>query len=107
MSDIVFEENQTQFGMLLELLKAPLIISLLQLSVYICLAMTVMLFVERLYMGVVIILIKLFWKKPDQRYKWQPIREDMEVGNLLFPKVLIQIPMFNEKEVRIRRVLEF
>ncbi|XP_071711383.1 glucomannan 4-beta-mannosyltransferase 2-like [Rutidosis leptorrhynchoides] len=89
----------TQFGMLWELIKAPLIVPLLQLAVYICLAMTVMLFMERLYMGVVIILIKLFWKKPEQRYKWQPIHEDMEIGNMAFPKILIQIPMFNEKEV--------
>nr|GFC40591.1 glucomannan 4-beta-mannosyltransferase 2-like [Tanacetum cinerariifolium] len=89
----------TQFGILWDVIKMPLVVPLLQLAVNICLAMTVMLFMERLYMGVVIILVKLFWKKPEQRYKWEPIREDVEAGNLMFPKVLIQIPMFNEKEV--------
>lgn len=88
----------TQFGILWDVIKLPLVVPLLQLAVNICLAMTVMLFMERLYMGVVIILVKLFWKKPDKRYKWEPIREDMEAGNM-FPNVLIQIPMFNEKEV--------
>ncbi|XP_023748391.1 glucomannan 4-beta-mannosyltransferase 2 [Lactuca sativa] len=88
-----------QFGIQWDLIKTPLIVPLLQLAVYICLAMTLMLFIERLYMGVVIILIKLFWKKPEQRYKWQPIDEDTESGNSSFPMVLIQIPMFNEKEV--------
>ncbi|KAL8193642.1 hypothetical protein R6Q57_026777 [Mikania cordata] len=88
-----------QIGMLWDLIKAPLIVPLLQLAVYICLAMTVMLFVERLYMGIVIILVKIFWKKPDKRYNWEPIREDLEIGNSAFPMVLIQIPMFNEKEV--------
>lgn len=98
----------TEYGMLWEVIKTPIIVPLLQFAVYICLAMTVMLFMERLYMGVVIILIKLFWKKPEQRYKYQPIREDMEIGNMSFPKVLIQIPMFNEKEVSIRvEFLEF
>ncbi|KVH90694.1 hypothetical protein Ccrd_007275 [Cynara cardunculus var. scolymus] len=89
----------TEFGMIWDLIKAPLIVPLLQLAVYICLAMTVMLFVERLYMGVVIILVKLFWKKPEQRYKWEPIREDVENGSQAYPMVLIQIPMFNEREV--------
>ncbi|KAJ0593446.1 putative glucomannan 4-beta-mannosyltransferase [Helianthus annuus] len=88
-----------QIGMLWDLIKAPLIVPLLQFTVYVCLAMTVMLFVERLYMGIVVILVKLFWKKPEKRYNWEPIRDDLAIGNSAFPLVLIQIPMFNEKEV--------
>ncbi|KAA8550235.1 hypothetical protein F0562_001919 [Nyssa sinensis] len=88
-----------QLGLMWELIKTPLIVPLLTLCVYICLAMSLMLFIERLYMGVVIILVKLFWKKPDNRYKWEPIREDLEIGNSAFPVVLVQMPMFNEKEV--------
>lgn len=60
-----------------------------------------MLFFERLYMGVVIILVKLFWKKPEKRYKYEPIQDDLELGSSNFPHVLIQIPMFNEREVLI------
>ncbi|CAH9109821.1 unnamed protein product, partial [Cuscuta epithymum] len=88
-----------QMGMMWELIKVPLIVPLLRLSVYICVAMTIMLFCERLYMGIVIILVKIFGKKPDKRYKWEPMREDLEIGNASFPMVLIQIPMFNEREV--------
>ncbi|KAK4409040.1 Glucomannan 4-beta-mannosyltransferase 2 [Sesamum angolense] len=61
--------------------------------------MSIMVFVERLYMGIVIILVKLFWKKPEKRYKWEPMNDDLEMGSETFPKVLVQIPMFNEKEV--------
>ncbi|CAL0321963.1 unnamed protein product [Lupinus luteus] len=88
-----------QVKLLWEVIKAPFIVPLLKLSVYICLAMSLMLFVERLYMCVVIILIKLFWKKPEKRYNYEPIQEDIELGSSNFPIVLVQIPMFNEKEV--------
>ncbi|KAL0436336.1 UNVERIFIED_CONTAM: Glucomannan 4-beta-mannosyltransferase 2 [Sesamum radiatum] len=88
-----------QIGLLWELIKAPLIVPLLKLAVFICLVMSIMVFVERLYMGIVIILVKLFFKKPEQRYKWEPMNDDLEMGSETFPKVLVQIPMFNEKEV--------
>ncbi|MBA0558002.1 hypothetical protein Golob_015043, partial [Gossypium lobatum] len=88
-----------QLGLIWELIKTPLIVPLLQLGVYVCLAMSLMLFMERVYMGIVIILVKLFWKKPEKRYKFELIQDDVELGSSNFPVVLIQIPMFNEKEV--------
>lgn len=88
-----------QLGMVWELVKAPLIVPVLRLSVYVCLAMALMLFMERVYMGIVIVLVKLFWQKPAKRYNWQPIEEDLESGSSNFPIVLVQIPMYNEKEV--------
>lgn len=93
------EDMAGKIGLLWELIKAPLIVPLLRISVYVCLAMSIMVFMERLYMGIVIILVKLFWKKPDKRYKWEPMKDDLEMGNGAFPMVLVQIPMFNEKEV--------
>lgn len=89
-----------QVQLLCEMLKAPLIVPLLNLGVYICLAMSLMLFMERLYMGIVIILVKLFWKKPQQRYNYKPLQDDVELGSSNFPLVLVQIPMFNEREVK-------
>lgn len=89
-----------QIKMVWEVMKAPLIVPLLNLAVYISLAMALMLFMERVYMGIVIILVKLFWKKPHQRYKFEPLQDDEELGNSNYPVVLVQIPMFNEKEVR-------
>jgi beta-mannan synthase len=88
-----------QLKLIWELIKAPLIVPLLTLGVYISLARSLMLLMERVYMGIVIIFVKLFWKKPEKRYKWEPMQDDIESGNLNFPVVLVQIPMFNEKEV--------
>ncbi|XP_039034297.1 glucomannan 4-beta-mannosyltransferase 2-like [Hibiscus syriacus] len=88
-----------QFSLIWELIKTPLIVPLLNLCVYVCLAMSLMLFMERVYMGIVIILVKLFWKKPEERYRYEPIQDDEELGSSNFPVVLVQIPMFNEKEV--------
>ncbi|XP_057460109.1 glucomannan 4-beta-mannosyltransferase 9-like [Actinidia eriantha] len=80
-------------------IKAPLIVPLLRLAILLCLAMSLMLFIERVYMGVVITLVKFFGRKPEKRYRWEPIKDDLEVGNLAYPMVLVQIPMYNEKEV--------
>ncbi|KAI4382283.1 hypothetical protein MLD38_008264 [Melastoma candidum] len=95
----VRQEFTGVLGQMWELVKAPLIVPLLRLAVYVCLAMALMLFCERVYMGIVIILVKLFWKKPDKRYNWEPLEEDLEGGSSNFPVVLVQIPMYNEKEV--------
>ncbi|XP_058087126.1 glucomannan 4-beta-mannosyltransferase 9-like [Magnolia sinica] len=88
-----------QIGLIWEQIKAPLIVPLLRIAVFVSLAMSVMLFIERVYMGVVIILVKLFCRKPEKRYNWEPIRDDVELGNSAYPMVLVQIPMYNEKEV--------
>lgn len=58
-----------------------------------------MLFIERVYMGIVIACIKMFGRKPEKRYKWEPIRDDEELGNSAYPMVLVQVPMYNEREV--------
>lgn len=50
-------------------------------------------------MGVVIAFVKLFGRKPNKRYKWEAIKDDIELGNSAYPMVLVQIPMYNEKEV--------
>ncbi|KAJ6845311.1 glucomannan 4-beta-mannosyltransferase 9-like [Iris pallida] len=67
--------------------------------VFLCLAMSVMLFVEKVYMAAVIVLVRLLGRKPSKRYRWEPIRDDLELGNSAHPMVLVQIPMYNEKEV--------
>ncbi|KAJ4882368.1 Glucomannan 4-beta-mannosyltransferase 9 [Raphanus sativus] len=88
-----------QMTMILDQIRAPLIVPALRLAVYICLTMSVMLFVERVYMGIVISLVKLFGRKPDKRFKWEPMKDDIELGNSVYPMVLVQIPMYNEREV--------
>lgn len=88
-----------QMGFIWRQAKAPLVVPLLKLAVAVCLVMSVMLFLERVYMGIVIVFVKLFGRRPEKRYKWEPMRDDVELGHSAFPMVLVQIPMYNEKEV--------
>ncbi|XP_020518194.1 mannan synthase 1 isoform X1 [Amborella trichopoda] len=61
--------------------------------------MSVMLFVERVYMAVVIMVVKLLGKKKYTKYKCEAIRDDLELNKTGHPMVLVQIPMYNEREV--------
>ncbi|GAB2276851.1 Glucomannan 4-beta-mannosyltransferase 9 [Dionaea muscipula] len=98
-----------EMGVIWKQMKAPLIVPLLKVAVVVCLAMSIMLFVERVYMGIVIALVKLLGcrLKPERRYKWEPLNlkeeEDLEMGininSNIYPMVLVQIPMYNEREV--------
>ncbi|KAJ6403105.1 hypothetical protein OIU84_015094 [Salix udensis] len=69
-----------QLTLMWDLIKTPLLVPLLTLGVYISLAMSLMLLMERVYMGIVIVLVKLFWKKPEKRYKWEAMQDDIESG---------------------------
>lgn len=71
----------------------------LKIVVIVCLLMSTVLFVGRVYMGIVTLSVKLLRQKPEKWYKWEPIKDDLEEGNLAYPMVLVQIPMCNEKEV--------
>ncbi|KAF8397824.1 hypothetical protein HHK36_016749 [Tetracentron sinense] len=93
------DDISEQIQLLWEQIRAPLIVPLLKIAVFVCLFMSLTLFIERVYMGVVIVLIKLFGRKPEKRYKWEPIKDDVEMGKSTYPMVLVQIPMYNEKEV--------
>lgn len=88
-----------QIGLIWEQVKAPVIVPLLRVAAFLCLVMSVMLFVEKVYLAVVIVAVKLSGSRPEKRYKWEPIHEDLELGNSAFPMVIVQIPMYNEKEV--------
>ncbi|XP_017252368.1 glucomannan 4-beta-mannosyltransferase 1 [Daucus carota subsp. sativus] len=89
-----------QILMLWKFIKPPLVVPLLRLMVIICLVMSVMLFVERVYMGIVKLFIMLLRRKPEKNYKWEAMQaEDLELGSSAYPMVLVQIPMYNEKEV--------
>lgn len=86
----------------------------LQAAVWACMAMSVMLVSEVTYMSLVsFVAIKLLRRVPERRYKWEPMPcsdgsgkgEDEEAaagggGDEAFPMVLVQIPMYNEREVR-------
>nr|GMC80888.1 glucomannan 4-beta-mannosyltransferase 9-like [Ipomoea batatas] len=77
----------------------PVVPLLLNIAVYLCLIMSTMLFVERVYMGVVMFLVKLLRRTPEKRFKYAPLEPDAELGNAIYPMILVQIPMYNEREV--------
>ncbi|KAM0924014.1 hypothetical protein ACQ4PT_005147 [Festuca glaucescens] len=82
--------------------RVPVIVPLLRASVAVCLAMCVILFVEKVYMAVVITAVRLLGRRPERQWRWEPMREDddPELGSAAYPMVLVQIPMYNEREVR-------
>ncbi|XP_062179144.1 probable glucomannan 4-beta-mannosyltransferase 9 [Phragmites australis] len=82
--------------------KAPVVVPLLRLSVALCLAMSVTLFAEKVYMAAVVLAVRLLGRRPERRYRWEPMRtrdDDLEASNAAYPMVLVQIPMYNEREV--------
>ncbi|CAA7018177.1 unnamed protein product [Microthlaspi erraticum] len=50
-------------------------------------------------MNIVVIYVKLFKRKPEKIYSWEAMQEDLELGDQNHPMVLVQIPMYNEREV--------
>lgn len=64
-----------------------------------CLIISLLVFIEGVYMNLVVLYVKLFKRKPEKVYKWEPMQEDIELGDESYPMVLVQIPMYNEKEV--------
>ncbi|XP_058083908.1 glucomannan 4-beta-mannosyltransferase 1-like isoform X2 [Magnolia sinica] len=80
-----------------ELIKGPVVMPLLRVAVFVCAVMSVMLFVERVYMAAVIVCVKLLGKKRYTKYRREIMREDLERSRS-HPRVLVQIPMYNEKE---------
>uniref|UniRef100_A0A6V7QXS7 glucomannan 4-beta-mannosyltransferase n=1 Tax=Ananas comosus var. bracteatus TaxID=296719 RepID=A0A6V7QXS7_ANACO len=75
-----------QMALVWQQIKAPVIVPLLRTTVFLCLLMSVMLFLEKVYMAVVIVLIKLFRRRPEKRYRWEPMRDDLELGNSAYPR---------------------
>ncbi|KHN02317.1 Mannan synthase 1 [Glycine soja] len=81
-----------------ESIRAPVIIPVLKLAVILCSIMSIMLFVERVAMAIVILVVKVLGKKRYTKYNLEAMKQKLE-RNKRFPMVLIQIPMYNEKEV--------
>lgn len=79
-------------------IRSPIILPLLQGAVYLCAIMSIMLFVERVYMAIVILCVKVLRKKRYTKYRLKNTKDDLEANNN-HPTILVQIPMYNEKEV--------
>jgi len=72
----------------------------MRLATTLCLVMSVLLLMEVVYMAAVSFGVMLFRRKPEKWYKCEQIKVDEEIGSLAYPMVLVQIPMYNEKEVQ-------
>ncbi|KAF0900097.1 hypothetical protein E2562_026830 [Oryza meyeriana var. granulata] len=89
--------------------RALVVVPAVRLLVAVSLAMTVMILAEKLFVAAVCLAVRAFRLKPERRYKWLPIgataSDDDEEACLgaaagtVFPMVLVQIPMYNEREV--------
>lgn len=88
-----------KIGPVWKLIKDSFVVPVLRAALYICLVMSFLLFVEWVYVMFLAALAKLFRKKPVKRYKWEPMNDDLENGNVGFPMVLVQVPIYNEIEV--------
>ncbi|XP_044974200.1 probable glucomannan 4-beta-mannosyltransferase 11 [Hordeum vulgare subsp. vulgare] len=90
--------------------RAFLVVPGIRLLVLLSLAMTVMILLEKLFVAAVCYAAKALGHRPERRYQWRPIAAsacktggDEEAGlgggSAAFPVVLVQIPMYNEREV--------
>uniref|UniRef100_A0A0E0D1B8 Glycosyltransferase 2-like domain-containing protein n=1 Tax=Oryza meridionalis TaxID=40149 RepID=A0A0E0D1B8_9ORYZ len=78
----------------------------LQVGVWACMVMSVMLVVEATYNSAVSVAARLVGWRPERRFKWEPLgggagAGDEEKGEdaAAYPMVMVQIPMYNELEV--------
>uniref|UniRef100_A0A804LZT8 glucomannan 4-beta-mannosyltransferase n=2 Tax=Zea mays TaxID=4577 RepID=A0A804LZT8_MAIZE len=75
----------------------------LRAAVWACLAASAMLVAEAAYMGLASLAsaAAMLWRRPDARYRWEPMPGGCDVEAATgadFPMVLVQIPMYNERE---------
>uniref|UniRef100_A0A0D9Z824 glucomannan 4-beta-mannosyltransferase n=1 Tax=Oryza glumipatula TaxID=40148 RepID=A0A0D9Z824_9ORYZ len=81
----------------------------LQVGVWACMVMSVMLVVEATYNSAVSVAARLVGWRPERRFKWEPLgggagagagdEEKGEAAAAAYPMVMVQIPMYNELEV--------
>ena len=85
--------------------RALVVVPAVRALVYLSLAMTVMILVEKLFVCAVCLAVRALRLGPARRYHWEPIAAaagDVEAGAgaaARYPMVLVQIPMYNEREV--------
>ncbi|XP_008780554.2 glucomannan 4-beta-mannosyltransferase 1-like isoform X2 [Phoenix dactylifera] len=79
--------------------RAAVLVPAVKAAVISCLVMSVMLVVEKLSMAAVSLYVMVFRRTPEKVYRWEPLSGDVELGSSAYPMVLVQIPMFNEREV--------
>ncbi|KAL5211166.1 hypothetical protein ABZP36_022013 [Zizania latifolia] len=79
--------------------RMELLVPLLRGAVVMCVVLSVVVLAEKVFLGVVSSVVKVLHRRPARLYRCHPLVEDEEAGSESFPMVLVQIPMYNEKEV--------
>ncbi|KAI3924173.1 hypothetical protein MKX01_029708 [Papaver californicum] len=102
------DEVIEELGLIWNIIRSSIIVPVLTVAVYLCSMMVVMVFVERLYMSVIVYYVMLSGFKPEKRYKFEainPVEDSLEEQGEVrkcssdYPMVLVQIPMYNERKV--------
>ncbi|KAI0495371.1 hypothetical protein KFK09_025521 [Dendrobium nobile] len=76
----------------------------LRFLVLACLTMSVIMVLDKIFMATVSLFVRLARRSPSKVYRWEPfadqIDEEMQQESIdNYPMVLIQIPLFNERQV--------
>ncbi|KAJ4761490.1 cellulose synthase like [Rhynchospora pubera] len=88
-----------QILVLWRITRQKVLVPTFQVIVIVCMAMSVIVLIEKALLGVVSWCARVSHRRPEKIYKCDPIAEDKELGSLAYPMVLVQIPMYNEMEV--------
>ncbi|RZR79470.1 hypothetical protein BHM03_00005199 [Ensete ventricosum] len=96
---IAWDALPSQIGLLWMWVRGRVVVPLVRIAVVLCLVMSIILLIEKVSMGLVSLYVKVFRRKPEKIYKWERIQADEELGSSAYPMVLVQVPMFNEREV--------
>ncbi|KAJ8477468.1 hypothetical protein OPV22_021195 [Ensete ventricosum] len=96
---IAWDALPSQIGLLWMWVRGRVVVPLVRIAVVLCLVMSIILLIEKVSMGLVSLYVKVFRRKPEKIYKWESIQADEELGSSAYPMVLVQVPMFNEREV--------
>ncbi|XP_008806011.1 probable glucomannan 4-beta-mannosyltransferase 4 [Phoenix dactylifera] len=79
--------------------RVEVVAPVLRAAVVVSMIMSVMLVMEAVHMSAVSLGVKLLRRRPEKVYRWEPVTGDVEMGSQAYPMVLVQIPMYNEREV--------
>ncbi|XP_020090898.1 probable mannan synthase 6 [Ananas comosus] len=81
-------------------IRGAVLVPLLRVVVIACTVMSIVVLMEKVFIGLVSLYMKVFRRRPENVYKCDAIvAADAENGAAAFPMVMVQIPMYNEKEV--------
>lgn len=78
--------------------RAGLLVPLLRAAVLLCTAMSLIVLAEKVFLGAVSSVAKLRRRRPGRVYRCDP-DEEADAASWAYPMVLVQIPMYNEREV--------